>query len=113
VIDKWNLYFVQGNSITKFRDELKRLKADLKEWNKDVFGHLNTKKKRILKEIEVLNIQDDVSKLEDHRRLKRMHFIGQLRVINKKLEFIFRQKARTNWFVYGDSNFKFYHYVIK
>jgi len=39
VQDKWSNYRVQGNNLSKV-------------WNKDVFGCLDTNKKRILKEIE-------------------------------------------------------------
>jgi len=76
------------NEIQRYK--LKSIKVDLKEWNRDVFEHLDTEKKRIMKEIEVLDIQDDVFDLEGHARLKRMDLTGQLRVINKKLKSLFR-----------------------
>jgi len=37
---------------------MKLLKIDLKLWNRDVFGNLNTTKKKILQEIEELDCQD-------------------------------------------------------
>jgi len=45
VKEKWRVYSVQGNSISIFKDKLKLLKADLKEWNRSVFGCLDSKKK--------------------------------------------------------------------
>lgn len=67
--NKWNSYYVQGNGMTNIKDKLKYLKVDLKVWNRDVFGHLETNKKRIMKEIEELDIQDDYSNLERNARL--------------------------------------------
>jgi len=112
VKNKWNSYSVQGNSISKLKDKFKLLKADLKEWNHDVFGCLDIKKKWILKDIEALDIQDDNNNLEEDDKLKRMELISQLRVTDKKLDSLLKQKARVNWFKHGDSNSKYYHSVI-
>jgi len=48
VKNNWNSYSVQGNAFVKFKEKLKCLKGDLKFWNKDVFGDINTSKKKIL-----------------------------------------------------------------
>jgi len=110
---KWNMYAPQGNNITKLKDKLKCLKFDLKVWNREVFGHVETERKRILKEIEVLDAIDEADNLEEYDRLKRLDLIGQLREANKKIESLFRQKTRTNWLVHGDANSKYYHSVIR
>jgi len=54
------------------------MKVDLKVWNRDEFGYLDTSKKMILKEIEELDVQDDNSNLEGNAKLKRMELISQL-----------------------------------
>jgi len=113
VRSKWCSYAVRGDNITKFRDKLKSLKADLKVWNREVFGHMETEKKRILKEIEDLDVLDDADRLEDHDRMKRLDLIGQVRLVNKKIESLARQKARSKWFVHWDANSKYYHSVIR
>lgn len=59
VEEKWNTYSGKGSSISVFKDKLKCLKADLKMLNHDVFGHLESEKKNIVKEIEELDGQDD------------------------------------------------------
>jgi len=48
VKDKWESYQVQGNSMSIFKDKLKLLKADIKEWNKNVFGCVESNKRHIL-----------------------------------------------------------------
>jgi len=59
VKEKWGTYSVQGNNISKFKDKLKLLKSNLKDWNKNVFGCLQSNQKRILKEIKDLDVKDD------------------------------------------------------
>jgi len=58
VKEKWPSYLVHGNIITKLKEKMKLLKIDLKLWNRDVFGNLNTTNKKILQEIEELDCQD-------------------------------------------------------
>jgi len=48
VKDKWSSYSTQGNALTVIKEKLKRLKGDLKVWNRDVFGNMETSKKSIL-----------------------------------------------------------------
>ena len=48
VKDKWFAYSIQGSVFIKFKDKLKRLKGDLKDWNNDVFGNIHTRKKKDL-----------------------------------------------------------------
>jgi len=64
VKDKWDSYEVQGNSMSILKDKLKLLKADLKEWNRNVFGCVESNKRRILSEIEELDGKDDDEGLE-------------------------------------------------
>jgi len=98
VKDKWMSYAVHGNGISKLKDKLKMLKSDLKVGNYEVFGHLNSNKERILKEIEDLDCQDANGVLEENARSKRMELIGMLAVMNKKIDSLISQKARANWY---------------
>jgi len=110
---KWNSYSGQGNSMFVFEDKLKCLKVDLKRWNRNVFGHLELGKKNVLKEIEELDGQDEDDALPESLRMRRLALFSRVEEINKKLESLFKQKAITNWFAFGDSNSKFYPLVIR
>ena len=55
---KWNSYSIQGSGLLKMKEKLKCLKGDLKVWNRDVFGNINTSKKRILQDIEDIDCQE-------------------------------------------------------
>ena len=110
---KWDSYHVQGDSMSVLKDKLKLLKADLKAWNRNTFGCLETNKKRIVSEIEELDAKDDNGALDGIGNLRRMELFSQLGLIDKKLDSIYRQKARVNWSKYGDTNSKFFHFAIR
>jgi len=113
VKEKWGSYNGQENKISSFKEKLKSLKADLKVWNKNVLGCLQTNQKQILKEIEVLDVKDDNEDLGENGGLRRMELLSQLRLVDNKLDSLSRQKARANWCKFGDMNSKFYHAAIR
>ncbi|XP_068474608.1 uncharacterized protein [Phaseolus vulgaris] len=55
VKDWWTSYPVQGNAFVVFKEKLKCLKRDLKVWNRDSFGNMESSKKKILEELEALD----------------------------------------------------------
>ena len=46
-----------------FKEKLKKLKANLRVWNKDVFGNVQNINDGLLKRITKLDSRDDVSEL--------------------------------------------------
>ena len=110
---KWESYQVEGNCISALKEKLKLLKADLKEWNRSVFGCVESEKRRIEMEIENLDGEDDIDALEDEGRQRRLDLLSQLGLVNRKLDSIYRQKARVNWLKHGDSNSNFFHSAIR
>jgi len=110
---KWESYYASGNPLSRFKDKLKFLKAYLRIWNREVFGCMDSKKNRIMKEIKDLDIQDDDFGLEGSAREKRAELLSQLCMINKNIESISSQKARCRWYKHGDSNSKFFHSIIR
>ena len=51
-----------------------------------MFGNLDITKRRILQELEVLDSQDCIGKLEETERLKRLELVSRLKENDKKLE---------------------------
>ncbi|XP_068467196.1 uncharacterized protein [Phaseolus vulgaris] len=89
------------------------LEPGFKDLNRSVFGNLEDEKRRILKEIEDIDVKDGVSDLVEGEKLRRLELVSQQKLVEKKMESLYRQKARSNWFKYGDSNSKFYHTTIR
>jgi len=71
---KWNSYDVQDNSTSKLKDKLKLLKGGLKDSNWSMFENLDVNKKRIMKEIECIDVKDANNDLEESDKLGRLEF---------------------------------------
>ena len=113
VMAKWNSYSIQGSGFVRLKEKLKCLKGDLKVWNRDVFGNIQTSKKRIVMEIEELDCQDCIGGLVERDRLKRIELVNAMREMDKKLDSLLCQKARASWFKNGDLCTKFYHSALR
>jgi len=103
----------QGNVIKGLKEKFKLLKADLKIWNRDVFGNLNSKKKSILQEIKSFECQDSNGLATGSERQDKTDLVRRLWEIDSRLESLLRQKARTNWYKYGDSCSRFFHSSLR
>jgi len=79
VISKWQRYEVQGSGIYVLKEKLKKLKADLKVWNKDTFGNLNQAGEDIQRHIQNLHARDDESELDEERREERRILLAEQR----------------------------------
>ncbi|XP_068477175.1 uncharacterized protein [Phaseolus vulgaris] len=110
---RWKSYANQGSDIKGLKEKFKLLKADLKTWNKEVFGNLNSIKRSILQDIESFNYQDCNGQVSESERQSRIELVRRLWEIDSKLESFLRQKARTNWFRYGDSCSRFSHSSLR
>jgi len=113
VKDKWTSYSAKGNALMVIKDKLKWLKGDLKTWNRDVFGNIETSKKMILQELEALDCQVYNGVWLESERLKRIDLVSRLKETNRKMDSLLHQKARASWFKYGDSCTKFYHSSLR
>jgi len=76
--DRWKSYVNQENDIIGLKEKFKLLKADLKIWNMDVFGNLNSTKRTILQDIENLDHQDCVGQGVGSERQVRIDLLRRL-----------------------------------
>jgi len=109
----WKSYLSQGNAIKGLKEKFKLLKADLKTWNRDVFGNLNSIKMSILQDIEKYDCQDCNGQAVESERQIKTDLVRRLWETDSKLESLLRQKAITNWFKYGDSCSRFFHSSLR
>jgi len=110
---KWNSYSSGGSGFINIKEKLKCLKRDLKLWNRDVFGNINTSKKMILQDIEDIDCQDCNGTMTENARLKRCELLSRLKEIDNKLDSLTCQKAIASWLKNGDSCTKFYHSTLR
>jgi len=110
---KWESYDIRGNGLYVLKEKLKRLKFDIRNWNKYVFGDVNKQKVELEKRIQVLDGKDDEGELSVDDREERRQLLAELGQVRVKQEVILQQKARLRWVSQGDLNTKFYHSSIK
>ena len=68
VRSKWLSYEVYGRGLFVFKEKLKKLKSDLKVWNRDVFRDVNLKWEILKKKIEDFDARDDAGVLDEEGR---------------------------------------------
>jgi len=74
----WSSYKVMGGGIFVFKEKLKKLKADLKVWNKEVFRDVNQASKEIQKRLDELDSRDDEVGLVESERDERKSLFAKI-----------------------------------
>ncbi|CAL1356637.1 unnamed protein product [Linum trigynum] len=87
---------------------LQDLSSKLQVWNKEVFGNIFQKKKRLankLHSLETLNERNpSTSSLEEEKKVRE-----DLEDVLWQEEILWLQKSRANWTIHGDQNSRFFH----
>lgn len=86
---------------------LERLTVGLKIWNKDIYGHINVRKRKLVhelnktqKEIEQVTLEVLVS--------KELRIREELEEVLNHEELLWKQKSRCDWLNLGDRNTNFF-----
>ncbi|XP_019263814.1 PREDICTED: uncharacterized protein LOC109241530 [Nicotiana attenuata] len=80
----WNSYDFQGRPDVVLAKKLRKLKEDLKKWNKDTFGHLGTRKDQILHQLEIEQQNDNHDSNTEEEESVRNALTNELHHIAKK-----------------------------
>ncbi|XP_057780084.1 uncharacterized protein LOC130998691 [Salvia miltiorrhiza] len=113
VRESWNRSGIRGWSCFVFKEKMKRLKNDLKKWNKSTFGVIDENIESLRDEIQKWDNIDDTFGLQEDDIIKRNEAGAKLIMQLKNKDSLLSQKARTRWLLDGDVNSGFFHKVIR
>ncbi|XP_026451679.1 uncharacterized protein LOC113352009 [Papaver somniferum] len=109
LLEEWwlSLCFA-GTPSTVLCLKLKALKDKLKVWNKEFFGHTNTKLNSILSDIQTLDGIAEDNLLSDDELQLQLRNKAEFEKITKMEETSWRMKSNTKWLQEGDRNTSFF-----
>ncbi|XP_057811339.1 uncharacterized protein LOC131025560 [Salvia miltiorrhiza] len=113
VSESWNKEGISGWSSYVYKEKLKRLKTDLKCWNRNCFGLIEENIAKLRTEIEEWDVVDDTLGLEESESIKRNAAAANLLLQFKNRDSLLSQKARDRWLADGDVNSSYFHRMIK
>ncbi|KAH0772311.1 hypothetical protein KY290_016292 [Solanum tuberosum] len=103
---------VEGNSMWRFHQKLKRLSTTLSNWSRKEFGDIFTK----VREYEERVRSAEENLIQDHSDTNRttLHELNAEYIRFLKIEdSILKQKTQLQWFKEGDCNTKYFHSLIR
>ncbi|XP_050212856.1 uncharacterized protein LOC126664492 [Mercurialis annua] len=91
--------------------KLRELRIIIKDWNKNVFGNLNTKFDKVQQDIHALEANMDEGPISELDSARWADLHSEFYDVSKNLESLWHQKSRLNWNLHGDKNTKFFHTI--
>lgn len=108
----WEGIKVEGWAAFVLKEKLKILMVQLVQWNKEEFGHLDSKIADLQDHVRLLDLKAERVGLEAAEVKNRKSLLAELWEKTVMKESLLAQKARSRWIKEGDENSGFFHACI-
>ncbi|KAL8503272.1 hypothetical protein ACS0TY_022131 [Phlomoides rotata] len=110
---KWSEYDFRGWTAYRFKEKLKALKFDIKQWSKNQTGDKEAEITLLTEEIQKLDAIDDTLGLEEDEALLRAQRMEKLATVMNRREAELIQKSKVCWVKEWDANSALFHKALK
>ena len=86
-------------------------KSKLKEWNREVFGHLDTKLGALVDKVKVWDAKKQLQSLSHGERIERLEVKKDLSLVRNWIDIFWRQTTQQHWIHKGDRNTNFFFFT--
>ena len=107
----WEAYTFRGSPRFRIASKLQVLKLDLKKWNEEEFGNVESRMCKLWKDLNDLDLIADCRPLTDEEILEKDWLRTELEKVTLMEEICWRQKSKALWIREGDRNSKFFHRI--
>ncbi|MCI20091.1 RNA-directed DNA polymerase (Reverse transcriptase), partial [Trifolium medium] len=112
VEDRWREKEVTGWMGFVLKEKLRGLNVRLKEWNKVEFGNAEGRMKKLVEDIQDLDVRGEIMGLAPHEVNLRKALCEDFWKLQKFKEASIVQRSRSKWLSQGDANSKFFHRCV-
>lgn len=105
----WDSCNLTGSPNFILAKRLKYLKLDLKNWNMEVFGNVDTNKKVLLEQLQLLDNKGLVGGIFSEEKMKKKEVIVEIEKLSLIEEISWKKNFRILWMQEGDNYTKFFH----
>ena len=85
--------------------------GNVQEWNKEVFGNVNQRKRSLLRKLDSINRKFERLQFDSSIEGERENVWGQLEEVLAQEEIMWLQRSRCSWYNEGDKNTRYFHYM--